>query len=175
MAPALVPFMLDDDFAPAAVWLRILAVALVPMFVNGLLSWALIAAEKASLLPRLVATRIVVAFVLALVLVPRFGATGAAVGFVASEVILMLLGTRACTGARFAVPVAQPVGLALVATLPMALAVWGVRDSLPLALTVGVITYAATLAAVWRLLPGVTGRLLGTRAAEALERAGGDS
>lgn len=161
VAPALVPFILDAEFAPAAVWLRILAVALVPLFINGLLSWALIAAGRASWLPRLVASRIAVAFVLALVLVPRFGATGAAAGFVASEVFLMFLGWRACTGARFGVPVARPVLFSLAATVPMALAVWGVRDNLPLALAVGGVTYGATLAALWQLLPGPVRRLLG--------------
>jgi hypothetical protein len=43
----------------------------------------------------------------------------------------------------------------------MAFAVWGVRESLPLALTVGVVTYAATLAAAWQLLPGSTALFLG--------------
>ena len=164
VAPALVPIILDADFAPAARWLRILSLALVPMFLNGLLSWALIAAERASLLPRLVATRIVVAFLLALILVPRFGATGAAVGFVIAELLLLLLGVRAAGAAGFSVPVAQPIAVSLVATVPMALAVWGVRDNLPLALAVGFVTYAATLAAVWHLLPGPARRLLGVSA-----------
>ncbi|MCG6927102.1 MAG: polysaccharide biosynthesis C-terminal domain-containing protein [Acidobacteria bacterium] len=161
VAPALVPFILDAGFAPAAVWLRILSLALVPMFLNGLLSWALIAAERASLLPRLVALRIAVAFLLALVLVPRFGPTGAAVGFVTAEGLLLLLGARAARAAGFGVPVVQPVAVALLATAPMAFAVWGVRESLPLALTVGVVTYAATLAAAWQLLPGPTALFLG--------------
>jgi O-antigen/teichoic acid export membrane protein len=131
------------------------------MFLNGLLSWALIAAERASLLPRLVALRIAVAFLLALVLVPRFGPTGAAVGFVTAEGLLLLLGARAARAAGFGVPVVQPVAVALLATAPMAFAVWGVRESLPLALTVGVVTYAATLAAAWQLLPGSTALFLG--------------
>lgn len=161
IAPVLVPFVFGADFAPAAVWLRILALALVPLFLNGLVSWCLIAAERAGLLPRLLATRIVVAFGLALVLVPRYGATGASAGFVLAETVLLLLGLRACATARFAVPVVKPVALALVLTVPMALAVWGVRGSLLLALTVGVLTYAATLAAAWRLLPGLASSLLG--------------
>jgi hypothetical protein len=80
---------------------------------------------------------------------------------VVSEVILMVLGARACADARFAVPVAKPVALSLVATLPMALAVWGVRDNPPLALAVGVVTYGATLAAFWQLLPAPVRRLVG--------------
>jgi O-antigen/teichoic acid export membrane protein len=174
VAPALVPRLLGADFAPAALWLRILAVALVPMFINGLLSWALIAAEKASLLPRLVASRIAVAFALALVLVPRFGATGAATGFVVSEVILMVLGLRACRGARFPVPVGEPVALSLTASLPMAFAVWGVRDDLLLALAVGVLTYAATLAALWQLLAGPVRRLLGVAGSSGAPTRGSD-
>jgi len=161
VAPALVPFVFGADFAPAAVWLRIMALALIPMFVNGLLSWAIIAADRAALLPRLVATRIAAAFVLALVLVPRFGATGAAAGFVIAEVLLLAVSLRACSAARFAVPVARPTVAALVATVPMALAVSGVAGNLPLALGVGIVTYAATLAAAWWLLPGLAGGVLG--------------
>ena len=162
VAPSLVRFVFGPEFAPAAAWLRILAVALVPMFINGLVSWALIAGERASVLPRLLGVRIAVAFVLALILVPRFGATGAAAGFVTAEVILLVLGLRACTAARFPVPVAGPVAFGLLATVPMALAVWGVRESLPLALVVGVVTYVATLAACWQLLGAPFRRLLGT-------------
>jgi O-antigen/teichoic acid export membrane protein len=161
VAPVLVPFILDTGFAPAAAWLRILAIALIPMFINGLVSWALIAAERASLLPRLFALRIAVAFVLALVLVPRFGATGAAVGFVTAELVLMVLGLRACAGARFAVPVFPPVAFGLVATVPMAFAVWGVRENLFLALAVGVVTYGATLAACWQIGPDPFRQLVG--------------
>jgi len=161
VAPRLVPFVFGAEFAPAAPWLRLLTLALVPLFLNGLLSWALIAAGRAPLLPWLLAARIAAAFALALVLVPRFGATGAAVGFVTAEVFLLLLGLAACSRARFPVPFAGPVGLALLATVPMALAVSGVRHSLPLAIAVGVLTYAATLAAGWALWPGPAARLLG--------------
>jgi O-antigen/teichoic acid export membrane protein len=162
VAPSLVPFLLGEAFAPAAQWLRILALALVPLFLNGLVSWALIAAERASVLPRLVATRIAVAFLLAVVLVPRYGATGAAAGFVVAETVLLVLGTRAASAARFPVPTMGSITGGLAATLPMAFAVWGVRDSLLLALPVGIVTWAATLAAAWALLPGPVRRFLGS-------------
>ncbi len=161
VAPSLVPFVFGADYAPAAIWLRILSLALIPMFMNGLVAWALIAAGRASWLPRLLATRIGVAFALALILVPRHGATGAAAGFVVAEILLLALGARACARSRFPIPLVKPVALALLATGPMALAVSGVRDQLPLALALGVLTYAATLAASWRLLPGTAARLLG--------------
>ncbi|MGD8898418.1 MAG: polysaccharide biosynthesis C-terminal domain-containing protein [Acidobacteriota bacterium] len=164
VAPSLVPFVFGPEFAPGAVWLRIMALAVVPMFMNGLMTWALIAAERAASLPRLLATRIVVAFVLALLLVPRLGATGAAIGFVLAEAVLLVLSVRACAAARFAVPVGRAIVVALLATLPMALAVWGVRDTLVLALGVGGLTYAATLAAAWQLFPGLARPLLGAGA-----------
>jgi O-antigen/teichoic acid export membrane protein len=162
VAPSLLAGVMGAEYALAAVWLRIMAVALMPMFLNGLLSWALIAADRAVMLPRLLAMRIAAALLLALILVPRLGATGAALGFVAAEGLLLALGLRACAAARFAVPVGRAVVVALAGTVPMALAVWGVRESLPLALAVGVVTYAATLAAGRQLLPQLAARTLGT-------------
>jgi O-antigen/teichoic acid export membrane protein len=162
LSPALVPFVFGQSFAPAALWLRILAVALVPMFLNALIAWALIAAGRATLPPRLMAGRILSAFLLAVVLVPRFGAVGAAIGLVTAELLLMLLGARAAAAAGFGVPVFQPVGLAVVASVPMALVVQGVRDSLLGAVALGVLTYAATLAAAWALAPGPARALVGT-------------
>jgi O-antigen/teichoic acid export membrane protein len=160
VAPALVPLVFGAEYAPAALWVRILAVALVPLFMNGLLAWALIAAGRASLPPRLLGARIAVAFAFALALVPRYGATGAAAGFVLAEVALLVLGARACAGIGFAVPVAAPVAFALVASVPMALAVSGLAASVPLAVAVGVVTYAATLAASWWLFPAQARRLV---------------
>ena len=72
-----------------------------------------------------------------------------------------ILGLRALRAARFPVPVARPVAQALLLTVPMAFAVWGVRDSLWLALAVGVVTWGATVAAAWQLLPGPASRMLG--------------
>jgi O-antigen/teichoic acid export membrane protein len=160
VAPALVPLVFGAEYAPAALWVRILAVALVPLFMNGLLAWALIAAGRASLPPRLLGARIAVAFAFALALVPRYGATGAAAGFVLAEVALLVLGARACAGIGFAVPVAAPVAFALLASVPMALAVSGLAASVPLAVAVGVVTYAATLAASWWLFPAQARRLV---------------
>ncbi len=172
IAPAVVGRVFGADYldAEAVLWLRILALALIPLFMNGLLTWSLIAAGRAGLPPRLLAARIVAAFALAAILVPRYGATGAAVGFVTAEVILLLLGSRAARSARFALPIAQPVAWALVATVPMGFAVWGVRESLLLAVPIGVLTYVTTLAAAWQLLPGPAARFLG-RGARAEEGA----
>ena len=138
-----------------------LALAVVPVFMNALLVWSLIAAGRSSWLPVLTGTRVAVAFVLALLLIPSLGAVGAAAGLVLAEGVLLLLGVRACAAAGFPVPVARPVLLALLATVPMALAVSGVRENLFLAVAVGVLTYAATLAGAWRLFPALAARMLG--------------
>jgi O-antigen/teichoic acid export membrane protein len=161
VSPTLVPLVFTKAFAPAALWLRILAFALVPMFLNALVAWALIAVGRATLPPRLMAVRIASAFVFAAFLVPRFGAVGAAVGLVAAELLLLALGARAVAAAGFAVPVARPIGLALVASAPMALVVWGARSSPVGAVALGVLTYAATLAAAWALAPGPARALVG--------------
>ncbi len=72
-----------------------------------------------------------------------------------------MLASRACVSAGFPVPVAAPIAWAALASLPMALAVQGVAHSLPLAVATGVLTYAATLAAAWRLLPAHARRVIG--------------
>jgi O-antigen/teichoic acid export membrane protein len=161
VAPALVERLFGPDYAPAAAWLRLLAVGLLPLFMNALVAWSLIAAGRASLLPRLTATRVALAFALAFVLVPRLGAAGAAAGLVLSESVLLLLGVRACARAGFPVPVLRPAGLALAATLPMALAVHGVGPGFVVPVAMGALTYAATLAASWRLLPGLAREMTG--------------
>ena len=50
---------------------------------------------------------------------------------------------------------------AVAACVPMALAVSGVRGSLPLAVAVGALSWAATLAAALRLRPGLARELVG--------------
>jgi O-antigen/teichoic acid export membrane protein len=97
--------------------------------------------------------RVVLAAVLAAVLVPAAGAVGAALGFALSELVLVALGSRAATQARFPVRVARPVLAALVAALPMAAAVAPLRANLPLAILAGVVTYGAAVALGARISP----------------------
>jgi O-antigen/teichoic acid export membrane protein len=150
-----------DEYVRAAAWLQILAIALVPLFMNALLTWALIASGRSGLLPRLTAARVAAAFVLATVLVPRFGAAGAAVGLTCAETALLVLEARACAAGGFAVPVLRPVAFALAASVPMALAVHGVGPGLVAPVVMGALTYSATLAASWRLLPGLAREMIG--------------
>jgi O-antigen/teichoic acid export membrane protein len=153
LAPGLASF-LGPGYEEAALPLRILAPALVALFMNTVLLHALIAVGRAEALPRLTAVRVLAATVLAFVLVPRFGVAGAAVGFLASELLLGALAWRACALARFAVPLAKPLLLAVCASVPMGLAVARFGGKPVAAALLGVLIYGATLAAAWRLAPG---------------------
>ena len=151
VAGGVVRLLYGDSYADAAVPLGLLALALLPLFMNALLSWALVARGRAAWLPRLTALRVVAALGLALALVPRMGAAGAAAGLVLAEWLLLGLGSHACRGAGFAIPLVRPLAWGLAACVPMALAVSGVRERLVLALPLGALSWAATVAAGWRL------------------------
>lgn len=154
VADGVVVLLYGEAFAAASTPLRILAVALVPLFMNALVSWALLAKGRAPWLPRLTAGRVAVAAVLALGLVPVLGPAGAAAGLAGAEWLLLAAGVAACRRAGFVIPVAGPVARAAVACGPMALVVSGLRDRLALAVPVGVLTWGATLAAAWGLRGG---------------------
>jgi O-antigen/teichoic acid export membrane protein len=150
VAPALTEKLYGPAYAPSAPTLTVLALSLVPLFVNGFITHALIAAERASLLPRLTALRVVLAALFAAVLVPAAGGPGAALGFAASECVLVALGARDARAAGFPVRIARPVLLAFAVSVPMAAAVLPLRHDLLPALAVGVLTFGATLALLAR-------------------------
>ncbi|HEX9188461.1 MAG TPA: hypothetical protein VGB87_15385, partial [Vicinamibacteria bacterium] len=110
---------------------------------------------------RLTAARVALAFALSLALVPALGAPGAAVGLVVAEWLLLGAARLACRRASFAVPLGGPLAAGLLACAPMADAVSGLRQSLPIAVATGALTWTATLAALWRLRPGLVRRLSG--------------
>lgn len=152
--------VLGAAYAEAAVPLRVLAFSLLPLFMNTVLLSSLIAAGRADALPRLTGARVGAAAALALVLVPALGAPGAAAGFVAAELLLTALAARACGRARFAIPVIEPLAVAALVSIPMALAVAAAGPSLPACLGTGLLCYALTLGAAWKRLPPLR-RILG--------------
>jgi O-antigen/teichoic acid export membrane protein len=115
------------------------------MFVNAILLHALLAIGRGALLPRLTLWRLLVAGLLAAVLTPWAGATGAAIGFLAAESLLLVLASRACAAAGFPVPVAGPLALALLLSLPMATAVAAVTLPVAFLALLGAFVYAVTL------------------------------
>jgi O-antigen/teichoic acid export membrane protein len=152
VAPGLLR-VLGGGYAPAAGPLRVLAPALLALFMNTILLHALVAAGRARWLPVLTAWRVAAAALLAVVLIPRLGATGAAIGFLTAELLLLVLAARACGAAGFEVPVARSLSAALGVTLPMAAAV-AIAGTGPLgSIAVGIVTYALTLVLARRLAP----------------------
>lgn len=152
VAPGVVA-LLGEGYDAAATPLRVLAPALLALFMNTVLLHALIAAGRARRVPVLTAARVTAATALALVLIPRFGAAGAAAGFLLAELLLLALSTRACAGAGFGVPVARSLLTALAATVPMAVAVALVGAGMMASVLVGVATYGLTLVVARRLAP----------------------
>jgi O-antigen/teichoic acid export membrane protein len=153
VAPAVARWLLGaghdaEAYAGTAAPLRLLSLAVPALFMNSLLLSTLVAASRAAWLPRLTAARVLVAFALAVPLVSAQGGLGAAAGIVAAEWLLLLLAARACRAASLEVELGRPLAWALAATLPMALAVFWVRDDLRLALPLGAaVQLAAILAA----------------------------
>lgn len=147
VAVGTVGLLYGPGYADAAVPLALLALALPALFLNALVSWSLLARGRASWLPRLTLARVGVALALALVLVPSLGPPGAAAGLAAAEWLLLVAGAAACRRAEFALPVAGPLARSVAASVPMALVVGGLRESLLVAVPVGALTWGATLAA----------------------------
>ncbi len=166
VAPALALLLLGPGCGPAeygvtAGALAVMASALPAVFLNALVAASLIAAGRSAWLPWLTAARVALAFALAFLLVPRWGAAGASAGLVCAEWGLLLAGRAACRRAAFPVPVARPLACALLVCAPMALAVNGLAPNLALAVIVGALSWLATLALVARFLPSLARQLAG--------------
>jgi O-antigen/teichoic acid export membrane protein len=152
VAPGVVA-LLGTGYDAAAAPLRVLAPALLALFMNTVLLHALISAGRARRVPVLTAARVTAATALALVLIPPFGALGAAAGFLLAELLLLMLSTRACAGAGFGVPVGRSLLAALAVTVPMAVAVALVGAGMMASVLLGIGTYGLTLAVARRLAP----------------------
>lgn len=163
VAPGIVGLFGESEYLAAAGPMRILALAVVPLFANVLLSHSLVAAGRPERLPRLTVFRVLTALVLAILLAPRLGALGAAVGFLASELVLLFFAARACKDVRFPVSVLVPFGSGIGLALPMAAVVAWVGHALlgigiatrtvtVVQIVAGIVTWAATLAGGWAWL-----------------------
>ena len=159
VAPAAARWLLGGGqdagaYAATAAPLRLLSLALPALFMNSLLLCALVAASRASWLPRLALVRVLAAFALAVPLVSAHGGAGAAAGIVVAEWLLMLLAARACRAASFAVDPGPPLAWALAGTLPMALAIFPVRNELWLALPLGAAVQLVAVAVARKIASG---------------------
>lgn len=155
VAPEVLVLLGGPAFAGGALALCVMALALLPLFLNAVLLHSLIAAGRAGMLPRLTLVRVTLASVLAFVLVPPFGAMGGALGFLISEVVLLALAIRACAAVSFPVPVLKPILVGVVAALPMAAVVATAGGGLLVSVALGLVAYLLTLAVVWRFAPEI--------------------
>jgi O-antigen/teichoic acid export membrane protein len=147
VAPGLVPRVFGAAYAGGATPLRVLALAVVPMFLNTVLLHVLVAWGKAGVLPGLTAARLLLAAALAAILIPPFGVLGAALGLALAETALTLLAARACAKGGIPVRLTSLLALAAAASIPMAVAT-ALRHPEPVqAALLGAAVYAATLAA----------------------------
>lgn len=144
--------LLGPAFQAAAPALRLLALAIVPLFFNVFLTQSLIAAGHASWVPWLTVVRVLLASILVALLAPALGAVGAAGGFLISELFLGALLVAACRRAGFTTPAADPLGRGLLMAAPMTVVVAfaASRFSFPWVVALGIVAFAITLAAAWR-------------------------
>ncbi len=85
----LIGFVYTDQFARAVPALRLLALAIVPLFLNSLFSFGAMAVEKQSLIALAHVPAVVAQAVLAAILVPRYQELGAATSVLVSEMLLL--------------------------------------------------------------------------------------
>jgi O-antigen/teichoic acid export membrane protein len=155
VAPEVIVLLGGQAFSGGGPALRVMALSLLPLFLNAVLLHSLIAVGRPSLLPRLTLVRVTTATLLALVLVPRFGAVGGAAGFLVSEIVLLAFAARACASARFPVPVLKPILVGVAAALPMAGLVATAGAGLLVSIALGLFAYSLTLAVAWRFSPEI--------------------
>jgi O-antigen/teichoic acid export membrane protein len=154
VAPGVVA-LLGEGYDAAAAPLRILAPALLALFMNTVLLHALIAAGRARRVPVLTVARVAAAACLRRRAHPplrRRGGRGRvpARGAPAARALHARL-----RGGGFEVPVARPLLAALGVTVPMAAAVALAGAGMIASVVVGVVTYGLTLLVARRLAPGL--------------------
>ncbi len=145
-APAVLG-VLGPGFVEGAPALRVLSAALFLCFANAALFHVLIAASETAVIPRLTGLRVGVAVVLGGLLVPGFGLMGGALSFTAAELFLFGALVRK-TRAHAQLLVIRPVGWALLACAPMAVALPLLSLSLPLSILIGALLFVAAALAI---------------------------
>ncbi|MGE0456552.1 MAG: lipopolysaccharide biosynthesis protein [Vicinamibacteria bacterium] len=156
LAPGVLLLLLGEPFVGAAPALRVLALAVVPVFLNVGVSHALLAAGRTRLLPRLTALRLLAGLLAATALVPPLGPLGAALAFLAGESAQLLAGLLAAARAGVELSLPRPVGRAALASLPMAAAVALAPLGTAGRILIGAFVYALTVAVIgpgWRTGP----------------------
>jgi O-antigen/teichoic acid export membrane protein len=95
LAPLVIPFVLGDDYEPAAGLFQVLMVALLLVAVSGVMNNALIALGRTRTFAGIVVASLVVNVAVNLALLPTVGVVGAAIATVATEALVLVLATIA--------------------------------------------------------------------------------
>jgi O-antigen/teichoic acid export membrane protein len=139
--------VLGPGFVEGAAALRVLSLALLLCFSNTALFHVLIAAGDTAVIPRLTAIRVGVAAILGVLVIPSFGPVAAAMSFTAAEFVLFASLIHRVRG-HATILVARPVGLALLACVPMAGLLLGWSLSLPVSIAAGALLFSAAAGAI---------------------------
>ena len=92
LARPLVRFLYPPEYADAVLPMLWMAAAILPMFLNGLFGYGVVAREKQTLMIRVYSTGVLFQLVAGRLLVPQYGAVGAAISYLAGETALLIFG-----------------------------------------------------------------------------------
>jgi O-antigen/teichoic acid export membrane protein len=146
LAPELVALLLGEAFARAVTPVRLLALAIVPAFLNTFLLQSLLAAGHAAEMPRLMALRLAASLGLGLLAIPTFGAAGGAATAALAELVVLVRGRR--VAARRGLPLGLGAALreAAAPAALMAIVLTALPASAPLAAALGLAAYVGAVA-----------------------------
>lgn len=147
IAGPLVPFLFDEQYAPAAPVLQILAWVIPFMFASEFLGYIVVIANHESRVARAVGVSSALNVGLNLVMVPVFGLLGAAVMTVVTEVALVAQHTWTLRATLRRFDLGRVVARPLLAAMLMGALVWAVQTWLPLwaLVALGALSYAALM------------------------------
>lgn len=159
LGPAIIPLLFGKSFAPAAPALMVLALTLIPMYMNILVSQFLVAADRQVLWTRVMAGMCLLNPAINLVTITYFdrvhhnGAIGAAAALLTTETAMAGIGLWLIPRDLLGRAAWAPIVRAALATAVMAGVVWALRGQfLGIPLVAGVLTFFA-VAIVLRVFP----------------------
>lgn len=151
LSDGIIQFLYGAGYAGSAEPLRILAWALVPIYVNALTTHLLVASRRGETLVALMLIRLGVGLVVDLALIPSLGPRGAALAVVSAEGALSVGGLLVTRGV-FSRSGLVEAGLAPFASaVAMALAVLAFPVLLPLRILAGALVYGVVFFLLWRI------------------------
>ncbi|MEP7358090.1 MAG: flippase [Anaerolineales bacterium] len=146
LGPQLVRFAFGSDFAPAALPLQILSLALLFLFLNEPSARMMLVADRQRPLSIFLISSTAVNIMLNFILTPPFGPTGAALARVASTCVFSLLIFAYVTKNLTAARISSSLVYSVLATVAMAVLVTVVRSwPLLISMSIGILSYVIIL------------------------------